>query len=631
MPIFTKNNIYILYVHVPKTGGSSIEAMLRRNKWDQFYFDGGKNPGNLNKIRLCSPQHMHLEMLQKVFNFEKIDYAFMTVRHPVDRLISEYRMKRGSRKEVTLASWLDSALADYTKNPFCFDNHLRPQSDFWHSSFRVFKLENGYSEIIKELELKLDISFNNSNVPHIMHRDKIEGKIDKKIVNIDHELRNKIKLFYQKDFDMFDYQFDRYSKYYQDFNELKCNHLKSEKNQEKTEISQAISIKSSKVNYSYQLNLKRSTKINDLEAKKISEVNDFIDIQLLKFDKDGHWFQWKKPEFVFSQVSETIKFPQEKFFIPPRCLLVIPKLDILSDDLCIYNGKLLLDPAVMGAELSVQSRLDGRKRTGLNALEYDYYHKDEFINFYNLKRRRIDSTVCVVVNSPFAHMYGHWLLDVVPRIALAKNIYKKDAKFLVSSKLSSYTKRFEKVLDLDENDWEFFASDKEIVTISHAIVPAYLRYWTLMHPSCLEMFEEIACRAEDRISRKLNRKLFISRQRVGSRCKNENEIAKIAEDYGFDIIFPELMPVEEQIKLFRNAEIIVGTRGSALHNSVFASEKCRFLIIQPGDDKGLIQPGLCQLKKQEYGLLFGSYSENGSKSNYYVRPDLFIRAIKSML
>ncbi len=113
MPIFTKNKIHILYVHIPKTGGSSVEGLFKKNKWQLSYLDkGGKKggkPDSLNSIRQCSPQHMHLEMLQTIFDLEKIDYIFMTVRHPVDRLISEYRMRKGSQKGLTLADWFDKA------------------------------------------------------------------------------------------------------------------------------------------------------------------------------------------------------------------------------------------------------------------------------------------------------------------------------------------------------------------------------------------------------------------------------------------------------------------------------------------------------------------------------------------
>ena len=167
MPIFTKDNIYILYMHVPKTGGSSVERLFQRNKWQLFYIDEGQKPGKLNKIRRCSPQHMHLEMLQTVFDLEKIDYMFMTIRHPVPRLISEYRMRKGPQRGLTLDDWFDEALKAYLKNPFCFDNHFRPQSDFWHPSCQVFKLENGYSHIIKELELRLNVDFEDKEVPYI--------------------------------------------------------------------------------------------------------------------------------------------------------------------------------------------------------------------------------------------------------------------------------------------------------------------------------------------------------------------------------------------------------------------------------------------------------------------------------
>lgn len=224
MPLFTKNNIYILYVHVPKTGGSSVERLFRNNKWEMFYRDRGIEPPYLNRIRRCSPQHMHLDMLQNIFDLARIDYTFMTVRYPVDRLISEYRMRKGPQQGLTLADWFDQALKAYLKNPFCFDNHLRPQSDFWHPSFQVFKLENGYSQIIKELELRLNVDFEHKKIPHVMHGDKMSGEIDKRLIQITDSLKSRIELFYRRDFNLFDYKFDRALNYHQQFVQLQSNH-----------------------------------------------------------------------------------------------------------------------------------------------------------------------------------------------------------------------------------------------------------------------------------------------------------------------------------------------------------------------------------------------------------------------
>ncbi len=225
MPIFTKNNIYILYIHVPKTGGSSIERLFRKNKWEIFYLDGGNKPGKLNRIRQCSPQHMHLEMLQTVFDLQKIDYIFMTVRHPVDRLVSEYKMKmKPQQSGHKLTDWFDKALKSYIQNPCCFDNHLRPQSDFWYPSFDVFKLENGYSHIIKELELRFNIDFEDKEIPHILARKIDDSELDPKLIEITDSLKSRIELFYRKDFNLFDYQFDRALNYHQQFEQLQTNH-----------------------------------------------------------------------------------------------------------------------------------------------------------------------------------------------------------------------------------------------------------------------------------------------------------------------------------------------------------------------------------------------------------------------
>ncbi|MGK7952253.1 MAG: tetratricopeptide repeat protein [Xenococcaceae cyanobacterium] len=288
MPIFNKDNIYILFVHVPKTGGSSVEQLFKKNKWKLSGIDGGQKPGSLNPIRHCSPQHMHLEILQTVFDLGKIDYIFMTVRHPVDRLLSEYRMRKGPRKELTLADWFETALKSYLQNPFCFDNHLRPQSDFWHPSFQVFKLENGYSHIIEEIEQRLNIDFEEKEIPHVMNRDKIAGEIDEKLIQITDSLRSRIELFYRKDFELFDYQFDRAKI-------LSKSYISAK-------IDAALNIQHS-ANFLAQINTNKKSESNTINMLEISEK---------KQSHQGVESNSKQSLYVYKSLGDAL-VKQEKF------------------------------------------------------------------------------------------------------------------------------------------------------------------------------------------------------------------------------------------------------------------------------------------------------------------------------
>ena len=90
MPIFKKGKQDLLFIHVPKTGGTSIEKLFHLSGWRTAYLDLNLKGKSFNHLRICSPQHMHAEMLQQQLLIHKFSGIFMTVRHPYDRFRSEY-------------------------------------------------------------------------------------------------------------------------------------------------------------------------------------------------------------------------------------------------------------------------------------------------------------------------------------------------------------------------------------------------------------------------------------------------------------------------------------------------------------------------------------------------------------
>lgn len=63
MPVFVKNNLKVLYVHIPKTGGTYIEDLFRQNGFDVKFWESNLLGGALR----CSPQHYHHELLNNIF------------------------------------------------------------------------------------------------------------------------------------------------------------------------------------------------------------------------------------------------------------------------------------------------------------------------------------------------------------------------------------------------------------------------------------------------------------------------------------------------------------------------------------------------------------------------------------
>jgi hypothetical protein len=160
LPLYRLDGRAILFVHVPKAAGTSVDAWLRAHDPAPLLAHS-RRPGGLR----CPPQHLEAATLAAVVPPEAVDYAFAIVRDPFDRLASEFFYRMAERPErrhrvglrrTTLAAaseaeagtifarWLDRALARRGRDPYHMSNHLRPQHEFTaYPGTRVFRLEDG--------------------------------------------------------------------------------------------------------------------------------------------------------------------------------------------------------------------------------------------------------------------------------------------------------------------------------------------------------------------------------------------------------------------------------------------------------------------------------------------------------
>ena len=204
MPVFFKGSKRVLFIHVPKAGGTSIEAFFEANGFSTAYLDRGEDPGSLNAVRRCSPQHMDAALLRSLFFPAEFDYVFMTVRHPIRRLLSKFVMETASSQAApSLEDWIFRVFPHVFADPGFMDNHLRPQSDFWLPEAAVFKLEDGFGEdFLARLEAGTGTIFTQRHVAHEMHA----GLNMPDFSSLHPGAAEMIRTYYAQDFAKFGYQ-----------------------------------------------------------------------------------------------------------------------------------------------------------------------------------------------------------------------------------------------------------------------------------------------------------------------------------------------------------------------------------------------------------------------------------------
>jgi hypothetical protein len=163
MPVFAINGKSVLFIHVPKTGGTTVEKVLSQFGPMSLH-DGGK--GFRDQFRggwLSKPvplQHLHGALLKRLLLPGQFDLVFMMVRDPVQRMISEYRHSRNlARPEAMLpfSNWLRMSLSLARMDPAFRNNHFRSQADYRIDGAKILHFEDGMLSCLNEISAAIGL------------------------------------------------------------------------------------------------------------------------------------------------------------------------------------------------------------------------------------------------------------------------------------------------------------------------------------------------------------------------------------------------------------------------------------------------------------------------------------------
>lgn len=192
MPIDHKNNI--LFIHIPKTGGSSIENYLGIKQSGDNFLKYGEPTFEHDGI-LYSPQHFTCSMLKQHLGDKYFDFfKFTFVRNPYSRIISEYKWRKKYNKTASdLNKFIESSLTPIKRD------HLVPQANFADDSVDfVGKFENLNEDFNKVLSIN---KLTKGTLKKINVTDRS--------ISVDHISRKNINLInsvYREDFHKFNYK-----------------------------------------------------------------------------------------------------------------------------------------------------------------------------------------------------------------------------------------------------------------------------------------------------------------------------------------------------------------------------------------------------------------------------------------
>lgn len=205
MPFFRASEKLIYFAHVPKCAGTAVERYLRERFGavgfvDEHFFS---LPNSLQWSR-SSAQHVPVNILDRLFPAEFFDASFAVVRHPVDRLVSEFHYLRDHLLRIdpseSFSSWISQIDGAVRANPWIYDNHLRPMTEMVPVGATVFRLEDGLERIIPYLDALVGYSDQSLRFDRVLTRDESIPKVIATAADI-----AVIERLYQEDFEFFGY------------------------------------------------------------------------------------------------------------------------------------------------------------------------------------------------------------------------------------------------------------------------------------------------------------------------------------------------------------------------------------------------------------------------------------------
>lgn len=200
MPIDSKRKL--LFIHIPKTGGSSIEKSLNLHphqvKDANEYLSGtGKHLQHLTYGEMLS-----LNRNDDINNCQK----FCIIRNPIDRFHSEFRWRKKIghplTKEMDEYDFALHLLNTKEEGNLHKECHFRFQSDYFHingkacSTIQVFRLEEGMEKVEKWINETFNL---NIKITHANSTSSHKKTIDTKVDDI-------VKEIYKEDADLLRYK-----------------------------------------------------------------------------------------------------------------------------------------------------------------------------------------------------------------------------------------------------------------------------------------------------------------------------------------------------------------------------------------------------------------------------------------
>jgi capsular polysaccharide biosynthesis protein len=207
---------------------------------------------------------------------------------------------------------------------------------------------------------------------------------------------------------------------------------------------------------------------------------------------------------------------------------------------------------------------------------YRFLHEDPAVRYFNLPSAvRLAGNWTSVVsrwvpNNGGVPNHSHWLLDVLPRLALLKE-FPADTRVLIPARLAAYQRESLAMLGLTEARLRpapethlevenFYFSSPPSMIVCHS-------------PHAVQFLRDNFLPLADPHYQGPKR-FYITRRNVSRNTGNNAELEAFFQGLGWGVVDLCTLTFAQEIRLFAEAEAVCGVFGSGLTNVIFSRPEC---------------------------------------------------------
>ncbi|MDQ3206217.1 MAG: glycosyltransferase family 61 protein, partial [Pseudomonadota bacterium] len=160
---------------------------------------------------------------------------------------------------------------------------------------------------------------------------------------------------------------------------------------------------------------------------------------------------------------------------------------------------------------------------------------------------------CALVTQKGDDVWGHWLVDILPRIRMVRDLLP-DVTIVLADALGC-SRDLLRHARIDMRKVVVYDPVMTVLTTDRLFFPSFLRFANGFSPYAAAIFTPLRRAAE-----RPTRKLYITRSATaaGSSIDNHAEIERLFLGRGFEVVSPQSMPLSEQVATFGQASHIAG-------------------------------------------------------------------------